>query len=269
MVERIERDAGAIVCHVMTAQLHSRRAIAFLAAGIPRASTAAAPPPPDGPVRVLHAPSLASGKGTEAIREAVATVRAAGVDVELEVLSGRPNREVLDAIERSHFVVDQLYSDTPMAGFAAEAAARGRPAIVGGLGWDELRAATPPDMLPPALLCHPDELPGAIERLATDHSYRLALGERAHRFVAERWSQPAVAERLVDVLRGAAPAEWWFEPSAIAYAGGAGMPPDGVAAAIRAVVEAAGTGGLHVGDKPDLELRLVELATPDVAVPAP
>ena len=264
MVERIERDAGAIVCHVMSAQLHSRRAVAFLAVGIPRTSSAAPPAPPDGPIRVLHAPSLAFGKGTELIRQAVDAVRAAGVNVELEVISGRPNHEVLDAIERSHFVIDQIYSDTPMAGFAAEAAARGRPAIVGGLGWDALRAATPPDMLPPAHLCHPDELAEGIERLATDHAYRVELGDRAHRFVTERWSPPAVAVRLVDVLGGRAPTEWWFEPSAIAYAGGAGMPPDRVAATVRSVIEVGGVAALQVGDKPDLERRLVEIATPDV-----
>ena len=262
MVERIERDAGAIVCHVMSAQLHSRRAIAFLAIGIPRASSPAAPEPPDGPIRVLHAPSRASGKGTDAIRRAVDAARAAGVPVKLEVISGRPNDEVLRAIERSHFVIDQLHSDTPMAGFAAEAAARGRPAIVGGLGWDELRAVTPPEMLPPAHLCHPDELDEAVVRLATAHAYRAALGDQAHRFVAERWSPPAVAGRLLEVLRGRALAEWWFEPAAIAYAGGAGMTDEEVAAAVRTVIEASGVAGLQIGDKPDLERRLVELATP-------
>ena len=269
MVERTERDAGAIVCHVMSAQLHSRRAVAFLAVGIPRESWGVAPLPSDGTIRVLHAPSLASGKGTEVIRRAVDAVRAAGVNVELEAISGRPNHEVIGAIERSHFVIDQLYSDTPMAGFAAEAAARGRPAIVGGLGWDDLRAATPPEMVPPAHLCHPDQLTEAIERLATDHEYREELGERAHRFVAERWMPEAVAARLVAVLRGGAPAEWWFEPAAIASVGGAGMPLDRVAAAVRAVIEAGGAGALKVGDKPDLERRLVEMATSDVVVPSP
>jgi glycosyltransferase involved in cell wall biosynthesis len=269
MVERIERDGGAIVCHIMSAQLHSRRAVAFLAVGIPRTSPEAAQAPPEGPIRVLHAPSLATGKGTETIRRAVDAVRAAGVSVELEVISGRSNHEVLRAIEGCHFVIDQLYSDTPMAGFAAEAAALGRPAIVGGLGWDEVRAATPPDMLPPAHVCHPDELAEAIARLATDHAYRAALGERARAFVRERWSPAAVASRLVDVLRGQAPAEWWFEPAAIVYAGGAGQPLDGVAGAVRAVIEAVGAAALQVGDKPVLERRLVELATRDLAVTAP
>ena len=263
MVERIERDAGAIVCHVMSSQLHSRRAVAFLAIGIPRASPAAARPPPDGPIRVLHAPSRSAGKGTERIRLAVEEAsRAAGVPIQLEVISGRPNADVLRAIAGSHFVIDQLYSDTPMAGFAAEAAALGRPAIVGGLGWDELRAATPAELMPPAELCHPDELAAAVSRLATDAAHREELGERGRAFVAERWSPAAVAGRVLAILRGDVPADWWFEPAAIPYAGGAGMSTDQVAAAVRAVIEAAGTAALQAGDKPELERRLVELASP-------
>ena len=262
MVERIEREAGAIVCHVMSAQLHSRRSVAFLAIGIPRDAPTAAPPLPEGPIRVLHAPSRTAGKGTELINRAVDAARSGGVALELEVISGRPNADVLRAIAGCHFVIDQLYSDTPMAGFAAEAAALGRPAIVGGLGWDELRTATPPETLPPAHLCHPDELAEALVRLATDAAYRAELGERARAFVSERWSPAAVAARVIDVLRGDIPAEWWFEPSAIAYAGGAGMAAGEVAPAVRAVVEAGGTAALKAGDKPELERRLVELARP-------
>ncbi len=260
IVERTEREATAIVCHVMSAQLHARRSIAFLAVGIPRA-VADATPPPAGPIRALHAPSRSAGKGTELVRAAVETARAAGAEVELEVISGRPNAEVIAAIGRCHFVIDQPWSDTPMAAFAAEAAARGRPAIVGGLGWDELRAATPPELLPPSYLCRPEELGEAVTRLATDHAHRTELGERARAFVVERWSPEAVAERVLRILRGDAPSEWTFDPAAMTAPYGAGLPAEALPAAIRSVLEATGVGGLRVGDKPELERRLVALAT--------
>jgi len=260
MVERTEREAAAIVCHVMSAQLHSRRSIPFLAVGIPRAA-ADAPPPPAGPIRALHAPSRSAGKGTNLVRAAVEAARAAGADVELEIVSGRPNAEVLEAIGRCHFVIDQPWSDTPMAAFAAEAAARGRPAIVGGLGWDELRAATPAELLPPSHVCRPDELGEAVTRLATDHAYRTELGERARAFVAERWSPQAVAERVMRILRGDDPIEGSFDPADVTAPYGAGLPAEGLPPAVRAVLDAAGVGGLRVGDKPELERRLVALAS--------
>lgn len=261
LVERTERDASAVVCHAMSAQLHRRRSVAFLAIGIPREiSPRDSSPPNSGPVRVLHAPSRLQGKGTDAVRGAVDAARRAGIEVELEILTGIPNREVLAALRRCDFVIDQVYSDTPMGGFAAEAAGAGRPAIVGGYGWDELRRLTPPEMLPPSHLCHPDELPDAVIRLARDAEYRVELGALARAFIESRWTPAAVAGRMARVLAGDAPAEWWFEPEEVGYLHGAGQDAEQLRAAVTAVLDAAGPAGLALSAPTDLELRLLELA---------
>lgn len=264
-VERLERAAFAIVCHVLTAQLHRRRAVAFLEIGIPRRlPTVASHLPEAAPgraIRILHAPSNPAGKGTAAIRAAVAQVRERGLDVELQVVTGRPNHEVLAAIDGCDFVVDELTSDTPMGGFAAEAAARARPAVVGGYGWQELKRVTRPEVVPPAQLCHPDDLVEAIALLASDHAARLELGERAHRYVTERWAPAAVAERMLAVFDGSAPASWTFDPHDPVHPYGAGIELATLRTAVRGVLDAAGRSGLAVEDKPELEQRLVELAT--------
>lgn len=265
LVMRVERNATDIVCHVMTAQLHRRPPIAFLEIGIPRRVPPAVVPPPEmengRPIRVLHAPSNPAGKGTDAIRAAVAEVRGRGIDLELTVITGRPNREVLEAIDACDFVVDELTSDTPMAGFAAEAAARGRPAVVGGYGWDELVRVTPPDVLPPSHRCSPDALPDALATLATDHTYRVQLGTRARQFLETRWAPDAVARRMLAVISGTAPDAWRFDPRDPVHPFGVGMRLDALAASIRSALEAGGTAGLGVADKPELERRLVELGS--------
>ena len=260
MVLRTERHASAIVCHVLTAQLHRRRAVAFLEMGLPRRAEPEAPRPTTRSARVLHATSSLASKGTQAISDAVDAVRARGVDLELLVISGRPNSEVLEAIRTCDFVVDEPYSDSPMAGFAAEAAALGRPAIVGGYGWDELRRLTRPESLPPTHLCHPDELADAIFRLASDEAYRTDLGARARRFIQERWAPEAVAQRFLALIEGNAPAEWTFEPMDVTYAHGTGLAEEGLRAAVAGVVEAAGREGLCAGHNPRLEQRLVDMA---------
>lgn len=264
MVERIERHASAIVCHVMTAQLHQRPAVAFLEMGIPRRLLGPVRPPAGGaadrPIRVLHAPSKPQGKGTATIREAVSRVRQQGVNLELTVLTGRPNREVLAALDDCDFVIDELHSDTPMAGFAAEAASRGRPAIVGGYGWDELRRLTAPDAIPPSHLVHPDELGEGIATLALDHGYRQELGARARRFVEERWAPRFVAERMLRVIDGSAPHDWTFDPRDPVHPYGAGVTVDALRRTVRSVLEAGGPAGLHVSDKPALEEALMALA---------
>lgn len=266
MVERIERDASAIVCHSMSAQLHRRPVIAFLEMGFPRRIDVEAVPPAPASgraIRILHAPSRPEGKGTSAIRAAVDRVRSRGLDVELVVMHGRPNHEVIKAIGDCDFVVDELYSDTPMGGFAAEAAAFGRPAIVGGYAWEELLRSTRAKAMPPVHLCHPDALDEAISVLATDHTYRAALGARARRFVGERWSPLAVADRFLAVLADEASPRWFFDPAQLTYALGTGIGEDRLREVVRDVIDEAGREGLHVSDKPELERRLVDLAHSD------
>jgi glycosyltransferase involved in cell wall biosynthesis len=272
MVARIERDATHVVCHPMSAQLHRRRAIAFLAMGIPRRLPGEPPPPrspensasaSDPPVRFLHAPSRAADKGTDRVWAAVAQARAAGGNVELRVVSGVPNAEILNAIRESDVVIDQLFSDTPMAALAAEAASLGRPAIVGGYGWEALRAVEAEDGLPPTHRCHPDRLVEAIRFLAEDATARLELGARARRYLAERWAAERVGERFLALLRGDIPPSWWFDPAEVEYVHGAGASEETIRASVRGVLEAAGPEGLALEDKPHLVERLLALVSGD------
>lgn len=267
MVAVTERHATRVICHPMSAQLHRRPFVAFLEVGIPRRLPDLVPPPPapGGPVRFLHAPSRDRDKGTDRVRAAVEAVAAEGIAVELRVVSGVSNAEVQVAIAESDVVIDQPYSDTPMAALAAEAAALGRPAIVGGHGWDELRAVTPPDAMPPTFVCRPDELADAVRRLATDQALRLDLGRAARRFVEERWTPQTVAERFLALIRGEAPAGWVVDPARVGYVLGAGAPAPEIREAVRRVLQAAGPPGLGVGDRPDLLDRLLALVSDDAA----
>jgi hypothetical protein len=264
VVQRIEASANTIVCHVLTAQLHSRPCVAFLQIGIPRRVPTTPPRPAANrhglPVRVLHAPSNRASKGTAAVVRAVERVQRRGINIELNVVSGVSNRDVLDAIDNCDFVVDAIHSDSPMAGFVAEAAARGRPAVIGGYGWDELARFTPQSIMPPSHPVHPDDLDEAIAKLASDLEYRLELGDRARRFVEERWNTSAVAERMLAVLTGSHPASWMFDPHDPVYPYGAGVSLPALRASIRSVLDADGAAGLQVNDKPGLERRLIEIA---------
>lgn len=269
MVQRIERHASHVVVHPMSAQLHRRRSVAFLAMGIPRRvpPEPLAAPPSAGPVRFLHAPSRPHDKGSDRVRAAIEEVRAGGLDVELRIVIGRPNTEVLRAIGECDVVIDQLFSDTPMAALAAEAASLGRPAIVGGYAWDALRLAEGEADLPPTYRCHPDELAGAIRRLAGDEAYRLELGRRARRFLEERWAPERVAERYLALLADGVPAAWGFDPLEVAYVGGAGASEETIRASVRRVLEALGPDGLALGDKPHLvEVLLALVSRPPAPV---
>jgi hypothetical protein len=175
-------------------------------------------------------------------------------------LVGRSPAEVRAAIRDCDFVVDELYSDTPMATFATEAAAEGKPAVVGLYGLDLLRSVTPPEMLPPVQACHPDDLDAAIEQLMVDVPYRLALGERAREFVTRMWSPAAVAERFRRLLIGHVPAEWLFDPGDVPYTHGWGLRESQARQSVREVIDGGGVVALQLSDKPRVEAAFVAFA---------
>lgn len=253
-LRRAERYATAIVAHVPSSQLHARPFAAFLALGLPYPTTAggsAPPPPKSSVVRALHAPSDPEGKGTSRIREAVERLQGQGVAVELREVSGMLNAEVLRALTECDFVIDQAYSDTPMATFGAEAAALGRAAVVGGYGWDDLRRVTPAEALPPAQLSHPDDLERAIRQMCLDLDYRDKLGAAAHRFVQSRWSPVEVARRYLALIEGSTPTAWMVDPLSITMTHGAGLSRDRASAAVRGIVDELGSDGLCLDHNPE------------------
>ena len=217
-------------------------------------------PKNESAIRILHCPSHPQAKGTPRIREAIRSLQQKGLNLCLMEVIGQPNSVVLQELARCDFVVDQLYSDTPMAGFATEAAWFGKPAVVGGYGWDILKKHIPEDMFPPSQICYPDELEEAIERLVTDETYRLELGERARLFVQEKWSAECVAEKYIRLIGGNIPDEWFTDPKDVIYMHGGGLPEEKVKEIVRNLIFAKGVKALQLADRPELERAFVEFA---------
>ena len=263
VVAEAERNAEVGISHPLTGHFHERPFLKWLDIGIPAAlPVAVQPSTTKDPSRcvIVHAPSRPEAKGSPRIERAVEALRARGLAIELVKIVNRPNHEVLQAIAAADFVVDELFSDTTMATFATEAAMLGKPAVVGMYGLDSLRRSHPAESIPPAFVCHPDDVERAIETLARDRELRLKLGDEARRFVAERWDARRVAERFLRVIAGDIPAEWWFDPRRIDYVHGWGLTEQRLAEVLRACVEAGGVEALEVHDKPELERALAELA---------
>lgn len=264
LVTRLERYADFIVCNPLTAQFAERPFVSFFALGLAmnlHATAMPIPTPPSGKsVRILHSPSDPAVKGTQRIRDAVDLVRAEGHLIEFVELRGVPHQAVLAELQRCDFVVDQAYSDVPMAGFAAEAAWAGRPAVVAGYGWDELRRLIPADEMPPVEACEPDAMAASIRRLVVDPDLRRDLGSRARAYVTADRPGEVVARRYLTLIRGAAPRSWFVDPREVRYAAGCGAPRERVAAAVDAIVAAGSPRDLCVSDKPDLERAVLALA---------
>jgi glycosyltransferase involved in cell wall biosynthesis len=258
-LRRIERWADVIVAHQPYAHLLERPFIPWLWIGIPYPTPSDQPEPTPlqtraGAVRVVHAPTSPTVKGSDLIRRAIAQLEKRGLDIDLVELVGRSNAEILKAIRNCDFVVDQTYSDTPMAGLATEAAANGKPSVVGGYDLRSICQAAPIDRLPPSVVCPPSELEATIERLASDHSLRAQTGMKARAFIETQWAPEQVAGRLLRTVTEDLSPEIFQQPHPNPYVHAGGISEDRAIEGIRAVVEAGGLRALQILDSTTIRL---------------
>jgi glycosyltransferase involved in cell wall biosynthesis len=261
-VRTIERYASFVLCAPGYSHFLTRPYVNFYAVGLPTVAPRGLAPAShitDGQVRILHAPSQIIGKGTAGIRAAIEALIAEGLPIEYIEISGQPNAAVFNALQHCDFVVDQLYSDTPLASFPAEAALLGKPAIVGSYYCDRGPVDITFDHLPPSLWCHPEAIQDAIRLLVIDPTKRETLGRAAHAFVTARWTPSAVAGNLVRVLEGRAD-NWLIDPVNVENLTGIGLPEQVVREQVAAVIDYEGVPALGLSHNPALERRYLEFS---------
>lgn len=267
-VQAMEKWSDCVISHTASSQFLSKPFVSSLWLGIP--ALASAPQRrsrPDRRVRVTHAPSHPQGKGTEIVRQSVNELIADGWPVDYIELTGVAHARVLDALADSDVVVDQVYSDQPIPGFATEAASCGVPTIIGGYEWDTIRAENATVPWPPTIQVRPEDIKEALQSLVRDEDARQRAGSAAKAYAESRLEPRAVAERLVQIAQGSAPPEAMVSPLSLGVIHGCGLPMHRSNALIRGIVEAGDVRALAVEDKPLLERRLLDKAQ-DCAVPS-
>jgi glycosyltransferase involved in cell wall biosynthesis len=253
-VRWVDRHADVIVNHPYFSHFNTRPIVSWLSLGNPfECPVLLVETAPRRSCVIVHAPTRPVPKGSVEIEAAVNRLRARGHDLTFVKIVGKPPQDVLDALATCDFVIDELYGDTPMAGFATEAAVMGKPAIVGMHDVESLRRTVPEGMFPPALVCHPAQLDEAIEKLVVDGAYRTQLGAQARDYVRDHWSPKMVASRLLQLAAGPVPREWTFDPATLRYIHGWGLTTPRLREVVSAVVADGGVEALQLADKPELE----------------
>lgn len=199
---------------------------------------------PSSKVKVLHCPSNPEVKGTDRIEAVIETLKADGTPIQYTRITGMPHAQVLAHLQSCDLVIDELYSDSPMAGFASEAAAYGRPVIVGGYGWENLRANLG-EGFAPNILCQPEALEQTLRDALSDLGRAKAIGQQANAFMNGYWRQDAVADRFAKLLTGQGIHEdWWVDPDRIDYWQGLGATDEHRMTVIKALIATCGIDAL-------------------------
>lgn len=201
-------------------------------------------------VRALHAPSDPQIKGTEVMLRAARAVAGSGVDLHVDLIKGVPHDEVIRAISQCDFVLDQVYSDVALAALGTEAARLGRPTVIAGYLGSRSTGTVNEGATAPSLFVQPEDLEGAIRKMASDHQFREDLGLRARTFVETQWAPSFVARKLLDALCGDPVPDLMFDPDDIHYSWGCGLPREQCGAWTRALIQRFGVSVLQLDDRP-------------------
>lgn len=260
----IERNADFCVNHPPQAHFHERKFVNHCFVGHPCklwvAPAEAGVSAPSLGLRIVHAPSNPGPKGTAIVRELIERLQREGHAIHYIELINRPNHEVLQELSRCDLVIDELYSDIPLAGLGTEAAFFGKPAVVGGYAQTELGAFARQAGLPMLLYVRPEQVEAVVRRLLADEAFRKETGAAAQAFVTENWTPAQVAGRFLQLIAGNVPPEWWHDPKWINYLLGWGVSETEAREYLSQYVKVGGVQALQLADKPALEASFLRLA---------
>lgn len=147
-----------------------------------------------GPLRIVHAPSDRSVKGTDHVIRAVRELRRDGYDVELILVENLPFEEAARRYRQADVVVDQLLVGW-YGNVSVEAMSLGKPVCV------YIRK----DLLPhlpdlPLVNVTASTLKQELERLAEDIDLRRSLGSRGRAFVEATHDSDKIARFVSEVV---------------------------------------------------------------------
>jgi hypothetical protein len=262
-LHRIEQHSDLVIAHPLTSQLLRNPSVASMYIGLPSPERLELPVRETtldrNGIRILHAPSDRRAKGSDKIAEIIERIQLDNADLVYQELSGVTNSEVLASIALSDIVIDQLYSDTRLAGIGTEAASIGVAVLVGSYGASELDLVVDHNALPPALVVHPKDFEMELRHLIDNTQFRSEIAQRCKLFVSNQWNIENVSFRFLSAVNGTFPAHWYFNPMDISYLYGSGHEETDLKAIWKLGFERYGDAFFKITHRPDLLQRIQSL----------
>lgn len=266
-IRRIERSSSLVVAHPLTSQLLRRPAIASLYIGIPAPDNSKYlhrnHHPDTTQLRVIHSPSDRRAKGSDIISDLVFRTNSHVYTLDYTELHGVANDEVISELSNSDIAVDQLYSDSRLAGFGTEAASFGVAVLAGSYGAAELSECIQHEFLPPALVVHPRDIEVAFHRLVEDKDFREKIAHDCRTFICSNWSVQKVSERFLLVVNGSFPPDWYFNPLNVSYVHGSGLEESELISIWNSGTARFGQEFLTIAHRPDLHEKMKHMMLSD------
>lgn len=222
----LEKYADIVIVHPLSSQLHIKKSISSIWLGMPfKMNEDIDQIGINNKIKILHAPSRIECKGTMIIRRVIENLQLKYDNIEYKELHNVPHSEVLSALKQCDLVIDELYSDTFMAGLATEAAFFGKPSVVGSYAREELKKFFHYDK-EVSFMIDPENLESELEKIICDPDRIKEMGNNAKKFVHTMWSPSKVAQNYLSLINGNYDKKVEFDPQSVEYIYGYGLTKD-------------------------------------------
>ena len=268
-IKIIEKYADVIINYPQHAHFHERSFISGNFIGFPtvfKPSGLNVSAGSDGfePVKILHAPTRPKAKGSVQFRAIIDELKSEGLQIDYREITGKTNLQVIEEIENTDIVLDELYSDLALGGLGSEAACLGKPVVVGGYYAQHLATETLKEDTPPSFYCHPSEIKAALRKLVLDKSFREKSGRGLQNFLSKHWKNEMIASKYLKIIKKDYPPFWMMRPEEIDYLYGWGLSEEEARNNISLLLKTHGENSLRLGHNPELLNRFVNMVSAKV-----
>jgi len=195
MLKVIKKHATAMIAHGLAMKLiPGARNVPYLTVDFNKFTARRSPNSLRKRFVVGHFPNHGYFKGSKYLKAAIDALQAEGHPIELLQLSGKPNSEILEAMQEIDVLVDQLISGS-FGLTAVEAMASGCPVICylhDGIAVADRDAC-------PIIEANPDTIKDVLHRLIADRTRLSEAGAAGPQYVKKNYSVEALSKHLADL----------------------------------------------------------------------
>jgi hypothetical protein len=147
------------------------------------------------PLRIVHAPTDRSFKGSDAIERAIAELKR-DFPIEWIVVEKKSHREARSIYSRADLIIDQILCGT-YGVFSVEAMALGKPVVA--YIREDVRSSLPEDL--PIVNANPDNIVEVLDRLLRQPERLSELGRACRAYAEKRHDVEIVVPQLISIYR--------------------------------------------------------------------
>ena len=205
-------------------------------------------------ILLTHIPSNIFTKGTNEIDQIIDELKQRNLNFDYIKLTDVPNDEALEVIKKSHIVIDQMYTDTPINGIGVEAMSLGCIYIAAVANKEAILKNYHNSSyfrFVNSLCADKGEVLEKLTNLFFNREERVKISLKALSFVKNEWSNEKIAARYLDIINNTYSKDW-IDPMDLNYIYGGGLNPNALKETLKSYINELGEKKMYLDHRKDI-----------------